>query len=290
MVTNPHESLVNATSTALSAISGVLLSHPLDRASFLAAKHKRSFFIAENFHNPYQGFMQAATHKALIGSPMYFFLMDEMTHLFKPYLQEDPNNVIKRTALVAFGVGASHGLISTPALAVKSYTWSHSNPHAYWIQNAHAMFKLAGIKPFIRCAPAIVARDAVNAVVYEYVRLTLHDSNITAFKSSFICNTVGAICSVSLSSIFNYIRQNQLAVLPECEAPSSRELVTQLWNESKTFQTSIERAGFIAKRLQLTVSLVRFAILIPIFQETYLQCQKILNDEIKSAECLTNRP
>ncbi len=284
---NPEnmEITINAASAAFSAISGMIISHPFDRASFLAAKHKRTFWTLENFRHPhpYHGFIQASTHKTFMGTSTYFLLLDHITQILNPYLihtqQRDP---IEQRAYIALGVGAAHGMLSIPLLTVKSYTWATPHPQKYWLQNAWTMFQAGGIKPFFRGSPAIIARDAVNAMVYEYTRLSLkhHEKEIFLFQYSFLCNMLGSMCAIICSSIFNYVRQHQLAVAPNASTPCSRTLISQLWQESKTNPTAYTQSLFIIKRLQIPVSLLRFGFLIPIFQETYSYCKKEINQQV----------
>lgn len=279
------EITISAASAAFSAIAGMILSHPFDRASFLAAKHKRTFWTFENFRHPhpYQGFVQASTHKTFMGTSTYFLLLDQITQILNPYLVHSKHDPIAQKACIALGVGAAHGILSIPLLTVKSYTWSAPQPKKYWIQNAWTMFQAGGIRPFFRGSPAIIARDAINAVIYEYVRLSLkkQEKETFLFQYAFLCDMLGSMCAVTCSSIFNYVRQHQLAVPPQTPTPSSRTLISQLWQESKTNPTAYTQSIFIIKRLQIPIGLLRFGLLIPIFQETYLYCKKEINQYLK---------
>ncbi len=277
------ETMISAASVMFSAFVGLVISHPLDRASFLAAANKRSFFTKENFKNPYQGFVQTATYKSAMGSPMYFFLLDNISSILKPYLS-DKTDPITQTSWIAFGVGATHGFFSTIPLTVKSYLWAAPDAKTFWIQNFLKIYQTAGSKRLYSAMPAIVGRDALNALVYEYVRQKVksHENKVFLFKYHFLCNALGAMTAIVCSSLFNYIRQLQLATPLNEQPKTGIQLLKELYVESKNNKAIAEQSMFIIKRLQLPISLLRFGFLIPVFQESYLFCKDQIHQKLEN--------
>ncbi len=271
--------LVNLSSSVISTFVVTMVTHPLDRAFYLAVKEKRPFFIRANFGTPYHAFSQALMQRALFGSPGYLFLKDEMKKAIGPFLRNDVQlGVLAEKATIGCLTGGMHGFLSSAVLALKAYTWGDEK--RTFSGSISTMYQKGGLAVFGRGAKITTIRDAVSAPVYESIRHILKNSEEFPIKSDFLCNSIASMTATLATALINYVRIVQVSTEPDCPTPKAKDIVTKLWSDSNVFEKDpLRRAAYIAQRMHVGVGLIRFALFMPAFQKVYDSSQKWLGEQ-----------
>lgn len=228
------------TSGAVQAI----LFNPIDRALYVRVKSRRKKFLDwRNFERPFQGFINAAVYRTLVGAS-YMFWQDTMRIVIeKSFPASIQANVSPKLNSVVIGLlaGASNGLALNTLQVVKFRMWNSNEKGVTFARTARVMYREGGWPIFLRGCATTMIRDCVFGVVYESVRrsnawktyfdrkvrgwLTENQTRVSAEDHhhaqgtevvsrvhspcgicAFTSNLVAAVLASVLSSPFNYVR------------------------------------------------------------------------------------
>jgi hypothetical protein len=205
--------------------------NPYDRALYLSVKERRPFLHTANFRNPYLGFLQSLSHRALSGG--LFFPLE---HALCAYAEGPIGNFAAGS--LAGSIGA---LVLSPLAAVKYRRWGTEENN--FTSTARAMYKSGGARSFMFGLVPTVARDAVFGCVYTGGRHLLWSDSTG--------NMVAAVVATIASAPFNLARNAQFATAPQDRPPSIRRTMRALLMETKSKQGLSSRFSHIQQRLTL---------------------------------------
>lgn len=277
---------IDVASGLLAGASNSGLFNPWDRALYLSVKHNRSFLLLQNFKSPYQGFSQAFVQRAFIGG-IYYVAQGELNRYLFPYLR---NNLGINQTLSQFFVGMTAGsiggILTNSIAAIKYHTWGQEN--ASFRSSIHEMWGLGGIKPFLKGTTATMTRDMVFGSTYEMLR-SLMSSTVKKSEDKtahehppsleFIHNATAAGVATIVSSPFNYVRNMQYATPPNLKPPTTKEALTNVWNESKNSQRSfLGRMSFFQQQFRIGWGTARVAVGMAVGQKLFNWTQEQLSN------------
>ncbi|RNF15694.1 mitochondrial carrier domain-containing protein [Trypanosoma conorhini] len=167
------ESFFNTAFPALcSGAAQAVLFNPFDRALYVRVKFRRQHFLdRRNFDQPFQGFMNAAVYRTLVGAS-YMFWQDS-ARIFIENKTPDCFHASQSPRLNAFLIGATAGSVNGAVLngmqVVKYRMWNVEG-NASFLSVAVEAYKENGMRIFLRGVGATALRDCVFGIVYESLR------------------------------------------------------------------------------------------------------------------------
>lgn len=172
----------SAAPALLSGATQAILFNPIDRALYLRVKFRRRRFLdARNFQRPFQGFLNAAVYRTLVGAS-YMFWQDSMRiaiqRLCPPVCQAEVSPQLN-SVMIGLAAGAMNGFALNTLQAVKFRMWSTDEQGVTFMKTAFQMFRESGYTIFFRGCITTMIRDSVFGVVYETARRS------TAWKDFF---------------------------------------------------------------------------------------------------------
>lgn len=255
---SPLEQLkINLLSGAISSSVCAGAFNPWDRALYLSVKNKRPFLSVDNFKAPYQGFSQAVLQRIYVGS-LYFILQGQMKDNVYPILRMkfglyEPLSQL----LVGTSAGAITAVMSNGIAAVKYHSWGRDN--RTFLVSARRLWQRGGFPPFFRGTSATVDRDMTFGGSYELLRHLFRLAAVDNTNLEFVANCLAALFSTALSAPFNYARTIQYATAPDKPAPSVREALHHLNEESRAHK-GVERFSFFQQRFRIGWGSARVAV------------------------------
>lgn len=163
-----------ASPALLSGAAQAIIFNPFDRALYVRVKFRRKHFLdRRNFHHPFQGFMNAAVYRTLVGAS-YVFWQDFVQKIIEK-TAPDKLQLSRCPALTAFIIGMLAGSLNGAALngmqVVKYRMWNMEN-NANFFKVALQAYRESGVSIFFRGIGITILRDCVFGVVYELFRRT----------------------------------------------------------------------------------------------------------------------
>lgn len=228
----------------ISGAAQAILFNPIDRALYVRVKFRRKHFLdRRNFERPFQGFMNAAVYRTLVGAS-YMFWQDSARLCigrFMPQMFQVETSPVLNSMLIGLFAGSVNGLALNTLQAVKFRMWNSDARGVNFWQTAKHMFKEGGVPIFFRGCVTTMIRDSIFGVVYETLRRmdswkVFFDNVVTGVSKKmpwhqtgdtdtiapppverhlgagtceacmFVSNLVAAVLASTLSSPFNYVR------------------------------------------------------------------------------------
>ncbi|KTD53774.1 hypothetical protein Lsan_4184 [Legionella santicrucis] len=277
---------IDVASGLLAGASTSGLFNPWDRALYLSVKYNRSFLLSQNFKSPYQGFSQSFVQRAFLGG-IYYMAQGELNRYFFPYLRNNLGiNQTLSQFFVGMAAGSIGGVLTNSISAIKYHTWGHEN--ASFRSSIREMWRLGGIKPFLKGTTATMTRDMVFGSTYEMLRSLISSTvkksenktpNENKSSLEFIHNATAAGVATIVSSPFNYVRNMQYATPPNLKPPTTKEALTKVWNESKNSQRSfLGRMSFFQQQFRIGWGTARVAVGMAVGQKLFNWTQEQLSN------------
>ncbi|EPY28308.1 mitochondrial carrier domain-containing protein [Angomonas deanei] len=229
--------LFTAGPALVSGAAQAILFNPVDRALYVRVKFRRKRFLDwKNFERPFQGFMNAAVYRTLVGAS-YMFWQDSARLCIQNYLpsacQKETNPQLNYM-LIGLLAGSMNGFALNTLQAVKFRMWNSDARGVTFLQTSRLMYKEGGILIFFRGCVTTMVRDSVFGIVYESVRRNMawkeffnvygnHSADAVSHKPLaptavtiehhevcesclFVSSMIAAVVASTLSSPFNYVR------------------------------------------------------------------------------------
>ena len=268
--------------------TGVIIAglfHPWDRALFLSVSNKRPFiydgikntFVLENFAQPYHGFAQTVFSKT-ISTALYFVAQQQINDSFYPYLHYQLGLYEWQAQLaVGLSVGSITGIGTNGLYAVRSQTWNNSG--STFLSSAKTMWAHGGIQPFTKGISATVGRDAIFSTAYEVLRHCGRKDNKSEDSWQFAQNAGAAGVATLFSGPSNYVRNRQYATAPNLPTPKAVDVLSDIWQESKSQESQPLRLGFFMQRFQIGWGTARVAVGMATGQKIFEELHTALRNE-----------
>lgn len=264
----------------ISAITaGTLCSiafNPWDRALHLSIKYDRKFLSADNFKNPYQGFKQVAFHRTFVNG-FYNFLQSQVRpHIYAALHDQLKFSEFSAQFCVGMASGAIYALVAHPLATIKYYTWGNNNRNFF--SSTAEMWKHGGVKSFKNGAPVTIARDMAYGSTYEILRHLFRAKFTTKHDKfqQFLCDASASGMAAIAASPLNYVRSKQLGTDAGKKAPTIRQALKQVWQESKAHKSVISWLRFYQLRFGIGWGTARVAVGMGASQLTFGFFQKQL--------------
>ncbi|KAG8347509.1 putative Mitochondrial carrier protein [Trypanosoma vivax] len=156
----------------LSGAAQSILFNPFDRALYVRVKFRRHRFLDwRNFERPFQGFMNAAVYRTLVGAS-YLFWQDSVRifiERFAPVHIQSSHSPNLNAFLIGAIAGTMNGSVLNGMQVVKYRMWGIEGKPSF-ISITLNMLKESGPSIFFRGIGATALRDCVFGVVYEMCR------------------------------------------------------------------------------------------------------------------------
>ncbi|MBA4697279.1 MAG: hypothetical protein H2069_07825 [Legionella sp.] len=271
-------------------IAGVLCSglfNPWDRALYLSVKNNRPFLSLDNFKSPYQGLSQAMVQRAFL-SGIYFTIQGELNAYVLP-LFKDQAKMSDGTARFYTGMlnGIFSGVLTNPISAIKYQTWGQED--ASFISSVKEMWRLGGMRPFLKGSLPTMTRDMVFGSTYELMRHfkkttpQTQDAQQPNKRSyaEFAYNAGAAALATIVSSPFNYVRNVVYATPPNIKPPSIYQALSHLHSESKQQDNYLKQLSFFQRQLRIGWGTARVAAGMAVGQKLVDSTRNELNKHYK---------
>jgi len=279
---NIRDEKCDKTKDAMSSVSftcgitaGILqagLFNPFDRALYLSITNEVPFLRAENFKNPYNGFMQSVGHRAL-SSGLYY----PLEHFFCELLlsshsdsgdynnQQQPatSHIQLHPAFANFLAGtlagSTNALIVNPITAIKYKSWSREVNQGM-LKESMEMFRKGGLRPFGNGLVPTVLRDLCFGGTYTFLRLELQYLFQLTPEQQWAANMASAAMATVVSAPFNLVRNVQYATRSREKADSVSNILRDFVKDANKHETAWQRARYIQNRLRIGWGTVRVAV------------------------------
>jgi Mitochondrial carrier protein len=249
----------------LAGIAQAGVFNPYDRALYLSVRDNRKFLHPINWYNPYTGFVQSISGRAIQGG-LYF----PLEHYFLHTLNDRYSNTSKSkdgdprlNFLAGTAAGAVNAVLLNPISAVKYKTWGREVNNGIF-HEVIGMIRKSGfsIRPFYNGVIPTVMRDVVFGGTYTWLRLQIKIWFSLSNQQQWMGNFVAAGLATILSGPFNYVRTIQFATRSHEIAPSTIHILKNLMNEtlSKDHETVFSRLQFLQNKLRIGWGTARVAI------------------------------
>jgi hypothetical protein len=157
----------------ISGASQAILFNPIDRALYVRVKFRRRRFLDKrNFERPFQGFMNAAVYRTLVGAS-YMFWQDSMRIAIERLAPAPCQASVSpqlNSMLIGLSAGSVNGFALNTLQAVKFRMWNTDERGITFLRTALNMYKEGGVAIFFRGCITTMIRDSVFGVVYETTR------------------------------------------------------------------------------------------------------------------------
>lgn len=157
----------------ISGASQAILFNPIDRALYVRVKNRRRHFLDKrNFERPFQGFMNAAVYRTLVGAS-YMFWQDSMRIAIErlaPAVCQASASPQLNSMMIGLSAGSVNGFALNTLQAVKFRMWNTDERGITFLRTALNMYKEGGAAIFFRGCITTMVRDSVFGVVYETTR------------------------------------------------------------------------------------------------------------------------
>lgn len=259
---------VNYISFACGLTAGVLqagLFNPFDRALYLSVTKNRPFLLWENFQNPYLGFFQSVSHRALSGG-LYFPLEHFFMTVLVPSDTGESTTTISSSKSGAFynflagtAAGSANAVIVNPVSAVKYKTWGRKVNNGM-LHETLEMLRKGGIRPFFNGLVPTVLRDLVFGGTYTFLRFEIQYKFQLSSENQWTANFVAAALATVVSGPFNLARNIQYATKSRHVADTVGEVMNNFQNEISNCKTIQQKLKLIQTRLRLGWGTARVAV------------------------------
>lgn len=247
------------------------LLNPYDRALYLSVKNRRPFLHADNWKQPYQGFLQSVGGRALSGG--LFFPLETMFKTLSKRSGGQHDEVDTKVGaqftnfLVGSAAGSVNALLLNPISAIKYRTWGKDKDRGM-MQEARHMWRRAGVSPFFHgCLPTGI-RDIVFGGTYTLIRFHLKDSSWTG-EAQWASNMGAAAIATVVSGPFNLARNIQFATSSTAVRPSIASVLLNLSNKSLRKEGLVSRLAYLQNRLRIGWGTLRVAAGMALGQQVY---------------------
>lgn len=251
------------------------LFNPFDRALYLSITNEVPFLRAENFRNPYNGFMQSVGHRAL-SSGLYYPLEHFFCELllsshadsgeYNNHHQQQPATTSYIQLHPAFAnflagtlAGSTNALIVNPITAIKYKSWSREVNQGM-LKESMEMFRKGGLRPFGNGLVPTVLRDLCFGGTYTFLRLELQYLLQLTPEQQWAANMASAAMATVVSAPFNLVRNVQYATRSREKADSISKILKDFVKEAQNHETAWQRARYIQNRLRIGWGTVRVAV------------------------------
>ena len=271
---------ISSVSFSCGITAGVLqagLFNPFDRALYLSITNQVPFLRAENFRNPYSGFMQSVGHRALSSGLYYplenFFcsllLSSHSDHLGDMY--DNNTNINNHNSSIihlhpAFAnflagtlAGSANALIVNPITAIKYKSWGREVNRGM-LKESMEMFRKGGLRPFTNGLAPTVLRDLCFGGTYTFLRLELQYLLQLTPEQQWGANMAAAALATVVSAPFNLVRNVQYATRSREKADTISKILEDFVREARSHKTSWQSARYIQNRLRIGWGTVRVAV------------------------------
>ena len=282
---------------ACGLVAGVMTAgvfNPFDRALYLSviSRPRRPFLSADNFRNPYNGFMQSVGGRAVSGG--LFFPLEQ---LFKSLVL--PEGAAGSTAHAAnFAVGAGAGcvnaVLTNPLNAIKYRTWGRATNRGM-AGEARAMWTKGGARPFFNGLLPTMLRDVVFGGCYTFLRLRIYQlqgsgeadgAGVPDASRKWIGNMAAAGIATVVSGPFNLARNEQYAAKARNPRPSMVHVLRNLWWEARAARNAhgtLAGWSYVQQRLRVGWGTVRVACGMAFGHHVYDACMAWADDSTSDA-------
>ena len=272
-----HQESPSSISFICGITAGILqagLFNPFDRALYLSITNQVPFLRAENFQNPYSGFMQSVGHRAL-SSGLYYPLESVFCSLLissdsEPRDSYDFTNQQHKSATIhlhpAFAnflagtlAGSTNALIVNPITAIKYKSWGREVNRGM-MKESMEMFRKGGLRPFGNGLVPTVLRDLCFGGTYTFLRLELQYLLQLTPDQQWGANMAAAAMATIVSAPFNLVRNVQYATRSRDKADTISKILHNFMKEARNHETAWQSARYIQNRLRIGWGTVRVAV------------------------------
>ena len=250
------------------------LFNPFDRALYLSITNQVPFLRAENFKNPYSGFMQSLGHRALSSGLYYplenFFcslLLNSHSHpgdCDEMINQQNKSSIIHlhpafANFLAGTLAGSANALIVNPITAIKYKSWGREVNRGM-LKESMEMFRKGGLRPFGNGLVPTVLRDLCFGGTYTFLRLELQYFFQLTPEKQWGANMAAAAMATIVSAPFNLVRNVQYATRSREKADTVSKILEDFVEKARSHKTSWQRARYVQNRLRIGWGTVRVAV------------------------------
>lgn len=262
-----HREAVSSVSFSCGITAGILQAgvfNPFDRALYLSITNQVPFLRAENFRNPYNGFLQSLGHRAL-SSGLYYPLENFFCSILLSSHSDsgDSATINLHPAFANFLAGtlagSANALIVNPITAVKYKSWAREVNRGM-LKESMEMFRKGGLRPFGNGLVPTVLRDLFFGGTYTFLRLELQYLLQLTPDQQWGANMAAAAMATVVSAPFNLVRNVQYATRSREKADSISKILQDFVREARGHKTGWQRARYIQNRLRIGWGTVRVAI------------------------------
>lgn len=273
-VLKPITEPVNSVSLVCGLLAGIAQAgvfNPYDRALYLSVKENRPFLHRANWQNPYTGFLQSISGRALQGGLYFpvehFFLRcinnsrtDDDYHPYNNNTGGQSSSDPKLNFLAGTATGALNAAILNPISAVKYKTWGRETNRGMFHEIGSMLHKANySIRPFFNGLSPTVARDVVFGGTYTWLRLQLPLWWDLAPNQHWIGNFVAAALATVLSGPLNYVRNVQFATHSHEKATPILRILQELASETAKQPGNVQKLHHLQNKLRIGWGTARVA-------------------------------
>jgi hypothetical protein len=240
------------------------LLHPWDRALYFSVIHRKPFLTMANWRNPYHAIMQTLLGRTISGG------------LFFP-LEDHCSAILGSKILGGQAAGVLNGFILNPLSFVKYQSWSANDLERSFSSTSRRLLRDAGPLVFMRGAIATMCRDATFGMCFAVRKLLPLDDGRSTFAASLVCAAAGT----TLSSPFNYLRNQSYAeksVVPlESLAQKRafwRSALEELQQEVRGQPSRFSSLKVLQQRLNVGWGTLRVAVGMALTDHVYRTCNQ----------------
>lgn len=248
--------------------------NPFDRALYLSITNQVPFLRAENFRNPYSGFMQSVGHRALSSGLYYplenFFCslllnsQSEPSDCIGGTLQQQNSSIINlhpafANFLAGTLAGSTNALIVNPITAIKYKSWGREVNRGM-LKESMEMFRKGGLRPFGNGLVPTVLRDLCFGGTYTFLRLELQYLLHLTPEQQWGANMTAAALATIVSAPFNLVRNVQYATRSREKADTISNILHDFVREARNQKSAWQSARYIQNRLRIGWGTVRVAV------------------------------
>lgn len=289
-ISNVRTSAINVVSTCITSGSIATILYPIDRAIYVCSlpNARRSFFSVANFYSHtagFQGFhgvVPVVAAKLITGST-YFITQSELQKRLYPSLRATLGHEFPTQLCIGSFAGAIDGIVKNPFNLTRAQFYKVNDertrqtlPPLPFRSIAHNIWRQHGMRAFYKGVVATCTRDMIFGMVYEPGRQFLYQSIYRPERFAghseavrFVCDSAGAGSAITVSSIFNYARNEQQAgdMKPNIPQITIRKAVAKLFTETAKHPGNvIKKLGFFRQQTNIGVGTVRASLQMALMQ------------------------
>lgn len=173
--------------------------------------------------------------------------------------------------LAGIGAGLVNAMVLNPMSAIKYKTWGREVNRGM-LAETFGMWTKGGFKPFGNGLLPTVYRDVVFGGCYTFLRLEYQHHWQASPQHQWVGNLLAAAVATVVSGPFNLARNVQYSTSSLDTAPTTRQVLQELWQQTKARRTLWEKWHHVQNRLRIGWGTARVAVGMALGHFIYDEC------------------